>query len=124
MTVYSYSNADSQGNVASIIKDSTEKPSLFIDFANGLISSAVSISTVTAVGVSSTNTVITSQVVGTTSINGTIVRIDLKTGGTSGTGPATDNDQYQIAVTAQPSSGGPLDFAIFVRIDAPTYDPQ
>ncbi len=123
MIVYSYNPAFSGANIGSIVKDSTEKPSLFVDWAGGLISGAVTVTTVTAVGLSSTSSTITTQVVGTISTTGTLTRLDLKTGGASGTSPAVDGNQYQIVVTCQPSSGGPLDFSIFVRIDAPTYGP-
>lgn len=123
MTVFSYNSAMSPSNIASITKDATEKPSFFIDFASGMISSSATLLTVSAVGISSTNTTITTQTVGTTAISGTLVRVDLKTGGSGGTGAATNGDQYQIAVSAQPSSGGPLDFSVFVKIEAPTYGP-
>lgn len=123
MTIFSYNPEDSQANFGIVTKGSVDKPSVFIDFAGGLISNAVTISTVSAVGTSSVNTTITSQVVGTISTSGTVARLDLKTGGTSGTGAATNGDEYLITATCQPSSGGPITFAIYVNIDSQVYSP-
>lgn len=123
MTIFPYNPAFSGSNIGSIVKDATEKPSVFVDWAAGMISSAVTVTTVTAVGVSSINTTITTQCVGTISTTGTVTRVDLRTGGSGGTSAAVNGDQYEIVLTCQPSSGGPLDFALFVRIDAQTYGP-
>ncbi len=122
MNVFGYVPGEG-GNWRSITKTSLDKPSVYIDFAGGLLAAAT-IGSVGATGLSSTGAVNTVNVVGTTTFSGTVGRIDLRTGGaTVGTLAATDQDQYRIRVTATPDVGGPIYFDIHVLIDDAAYAP-
>ena len=121
--VYTYASGNQFANQSNLVKDSTEKPSVFIDFTDGVISSSITVNTITAVAVSSTNASITANVVGTIGASGSIARVDLKTCGAGGTSAALDGDRMKMTVTATLSSGGPLLYDCFIDISAPTYGP-
>jgi hypothetical protein len=122
MNIFPYISGQQESNQGLIVKSSSGKPSCVIDFSDGLINSATTITGVSAVALSSTGSTVTSNVVGTLAISGATVRCDLRTGGaSSGTDDALNNDRFKMIVTCTPSSGGPLVFPIFIHIDAPTY---
>ena len=123
MNIFTYRASDQFANIGLIVKDGLDRPSVFLDFSDGCINSAVTVSTVSAIAVSSTNSTITTQVVGTTAVSNQVARIDLKTCGASGTSAAVDGDRMKMTVTAALSSGGPLLFDVFIDITAPTYGP-
>lgn len=122
MTLFSFSSSDAAQNQGLVIKSGAEMLPVFVDFADGLINSAVTITTVNAIALDSNGAVVTSNVVGTTAVSGSVARVDLRTCGTNGTADAVNNDRFRMTVTATCSSGGPLTFTTFLLISAPGYD--
>jgi hypothetical protein len=115
------SNQDS--NEGLVIKGSSDYPSFFIDWSDGLISSGATITSVSAIALSSTGSTVTSNVVGTLAISGAQTRVDLRTGGaSSGTDDALNNDRFKLTVTCTPSSGGPLTYPVYILVDARSYN--
>lgn len=121
MTLFSY-DSDQEFNQGLITKGASDQPSYRVDFADGLVSSATVITTASAIALDSTGAVATANVVGTITISSSVVRVDLKTCGSSGTGDATNGDRFRVALTATLSSSGPLVFMTFINIDADAYD--
>ncbi len=122
MTIYPYRNADQTANVASLIKGGTDKPSFMIDFTDGLRTASNTIASAAAVGTGSTGATVTT-IAGTTTVSGNYVIVDLKTGGASGTGEATDGDEFRVRTTASFTAAGPIYYDVFVKIDNPGYSP-
>ena len=118
--IFPYISNKQESNQGLIIKNGTDKPSVFIDFSDGLLNSSTTITTVSATALDSTGTS-TATVVGTTAVSGQTARIDLQTCGAGGTSAAKNNDRFKMTVTCTPSTGGPLVFPVFVLIDDPTY---
>ena len=120
--IFPYISGHQEANQGLVVKNGTDKPSVFIDFADGLISSATTITTISAIALSSTGSTTTSTVVGTTSVSGQTARVDLKTCGVGGTASALNGDRFKVSVTCTPSTGGPLVYPVFVHINDPDYD--
>ena len=118
--IFPYISNKQESNQGLIIKNGTDKPSVFIDFSDGLLNSSTTITTVSATALDSTGTS-PATVVGTTAVSGQTARIDLQTCGTGGTSAAKNNDRFKMTVTCTPSTGGPLVFPVFVLISDPTY---
>jgi hypothetical protein len=120
--IFPYISGHQEANQGLVTKNGTDKPSVFIDFADGLISSATTITTISAIALSSTGSTTTSTVVGTTSVSGQTARVDLKTCGVGGTASALNGDRFKMTVTCTPSTGGPLVYPVFIHISDPDYD--
>ena len=123
--LFSYRSDNQFANYASIVKGASDFPSVFIDFSDGAISSAVTLDSVGAVAISSTGSTITVNCVGTTGRSGLVARVDLRTGGgTVGTAAASEGDRYRVRTTAVFSNGGTVFFDLFVFIDSTvSYNP-
>jgi hypothetical protein len=121
--IFPYISGDQSANVGLMVKNGADKPSVFVDFADGLLTSATTLTTVTAVALDSTGASV-ATVVGTTGITGTVARVDLQTCGAGGTSAAADGDRFRMVITATPSSGGPLNYPVFIYIDNQTYAPN
>jgi hypothetical protein len=122
MIIFPYLSGQQEANQALVTKGGSDRPSVFIDFADGLISSATTITSVSAIALGSTGAVTTATVVGTASVSGTVARIDLQTCGVGGTAAALNGDRFKMVVTCVPFTGGPLSFPVFIYIEAPGYD--
>lgn len=120
MNLFSYDSDDITKNIGLVVKGQADKPSYRVDMADGLIGNAT-ITTTSAIALDSTGAM-TTNVVGTTAVSGTVVRVDLKTCGASGTGNATNGDRFRVTLTVTPSTGGPLTHNAYVLIDANSYD--
>ena len=118
--IFPYISGQQESNQGLLVKNGTDKVSVFIDFSDGLLNSATTITTVSAIALDSTGTS-TATVVGTTAVSGQTARIDLQTCGTGGTSAAKNNDRFKMTVTCTPSIGGPLVFPIFILIEDPAY---
>jgi len=120
--IFPYLSGQQEANQALVTKGATDRPSVFIDFADGLISSATTITSVSAIALGSTGAVTTATVVGTASVSGTVARIDLQTCGVGGTAAALSGDRFKMTLTCTPSIGGPLSYPVFIYIEAPGYN--
>jgi hypothetical protein len=119
--IFPYISGQQESNQGLLVKNGTDKVSVFIDFSDGLLNSATTITTVSAIALDSTGATTTGTVVGTTAVSGQTARIDLQTCGAGGTSAALNGDRFRMTVTCTPSTGGPLVFPIFIHIDAPGY---
>jgi hypothetical protein len=121
--IFPYINGAQAANEGLITKGASDFPSFYIDWSDGLISSGTTISSVSAVALSSTGSTVTSNVVGTLAISGAQTRVDLRTGGaSSGTDDALNNDRFKLTITCTPSSGGPITYPVYILIDAGSYN--
>jgi len=118
-----YVNGNQSLNIANLVKGSTDKPSFIIDWTDALRTTAVTVQTTGTVALGSTGATATTLIVGTTQVVGNTSIVDLRTGGTLGTGTATNGDQWQVRVTAVLSSGGPVYYDLYVKIVSPAYLP-
>ena len=119
--IFPYRAGAQDQNQGLLVKNGTDKVSFQVDFSSGLLNSATTITTVSAIALDSTGATTTSTVVGTTAVSGQTARVDLQTCGAGGTASAKNNDRFKVTVTCTPSTGGPLVFPVFVFIDDPTY---
>jgi len=119
--IFPYISGHQEANQGLIVKNGSDKPSVFIDFADGL-TSATTITTISAIALSSTGATTTATVVGTTAVSGQTARIDLQTCGAGGTSAALNGDRFKMTVTCTPSTGGPLVYPVFIHISDPDYD--
>lgn len=119
--IFPYINGAQDANQGMLVKNGTDKVSFQVDFSDGMLNSATTITTVSAIALDSTGATTTATVVGTTAVSGQTARIDLQTCGAGGTSAALNGDRFRVTVSAIPSQGGPLVFPVFVLIDNPTY---
>ena|SRR3990167_1961038 len=122
METYSYSAEGGDANQSQFFKTGAARPSFRIDFADGL--GTQTISTVNCVAVDANNTTVTGNVIGTTSVSGSIATIGCLTMGTSGTVAALDGARYRITTTATLSGTSILTFATFILVQDEAYDPD
>jgi hypothetical protein len=120
--IFPYLSGQQDANQGLVIKAGSDQPSVYVDFADGLLSSATTITTISAIALGSTGAVTTATVVGTTGISGTVGRVDLQTCGVGGTAAALTGDRFKMTVTCTPSIGGPLSYPVFIYIEAPGYN--
>lgn len=122
MKAYSYNSTQQFGNESLLVKDSLDKPSYVIDYADGILSGITLSSAVTVALASDGSTVTTNCVSGTTT-SGYQATISMLTCGAAGSGAPTDGARFRMRTTATLSSGGPLVYDVFVYIRNKTYAP-
>lgn len=122
MKLYSYNNFNQFQNESLLIKDSLDKPSYLIDFADGIISGATLTSAVT-VATASDGSTATANCVNSTTTSGSQATVNMLTCGAGGTGSPTDGSRFRMRTTATLSAGGPLVFDIFIYVRNKTYAP-
>ena len=120
--IFPYINGNQTANIMQFTKGTSDRPSFIVDFTDGLRTTASTISTAACVSLGSTGSTVTT-IAGTTTVSGNTVIVDMKTGGSSGTGDATNGDQFQIRLTATLSTAGPLYYDVYVKIANPSYAP-
>ncbi len=122
MNIFSYRASNQFSDQGLMVKSGLDKPSVVIDWLDGL-PSAITISTVAVAALSSTGATITAACINTLSTSGTQTTINLATCGSGGTAAATNGDRMRIRSTATLSNNGVLIFDTFLYIADPTYGP-
>lgn len=122
MRILTFSAANQYKNKADLSKGGLDAPVVQLSWEDGVLA-GTTISTVVSTAVDSDNVLVTSDCVLSTTNSGTLTTIICKTFGTSGTGAATDGDQFRMRVTATLSNAAVLIYDLFWAIVSPTYAP-
>lgn len=119
--IFNYKFSDTP-NYGHLTKGPLDTPSYRINYSGGMTSGL----TLGSCGISSLGSdgnSADSRIVDSVSVSGKVATVKLKTGGSSGTGSATDRDRFEVKVTAHLSNGQNLPFYTYIYIEAPTYAP-
>ena len=120
--IFSYRSREADLNESQLFKSSLSLPQYSIDFADGM--GTATISTASTGAVNASNSFSTASCVGTTAIASTVVSQHLLTCGTSGTAAAIDGARFKVTTTATLSNGSVLTYAVYVLVQAASYDPD
>lgn len=123
MNLFSYRASNQFADQGLMVKGGLDKPSMVIDWLDGL-PSAITVTTVAVAALSSTGAVITAACINSLSTSGTQTTINLATCGSGGTSAAQNGDRMRIRSTATLSNNGALVFDAFVYIADPSYSPS
>lgn len=103
-------------------KGPSSEPSFRVNWAAGM-DSALTLSSCGVTATGSDGNDASARIYNTNSVSGTIGTFILRTGGTSGTGDASDKDRFRLRIRAHLSNGQVLVHDAFIYVEAKDYDP-